>query len=158
MFPTHFMCSYGRSCWCSRGDNNKKSKKNCATVSTSDLGFSQPCMKNLSWSLVLFPYKMQLSQPLSEDGIARRHAFAREYGALLEQNQDALNVVWFSDDAHFHLDSYAANGDTRTTREMKGFDTKYFNIRRIRPHIVTISGLPTKCLIWFLNVSQNWVK
>jgi hypothetical protein len=41
----------------------------------------------------LFPYKMHLRQPLSEDGIARRYAFAREYGALVEDNSGVFNVT-----------------------------------------------------------------
>jgi hypothetical protein len=49
--------------------------------------------KNCRDDLLLFPYKMQLSQPLSEDGIARRHAVAREYGALLEETPGVLNVT-----------------------------------------------------------------
>jgi hypothetical protein len=49
---------------------------------------------------------MQVSQPLSEDGIARRYAFAREYVALLEDNPGVLDVTWFSDKAHFHFDGY----------------------------------------------------
>jgi hypothetical protein len=56
--------------------------------------------------LSLFPYKMQLSQPLSEDGIARRNAFAWEYGVLLEDKPRIFNATWFSDQAHFHLDGY----------------------------------------------------
>jgi hypothetical protein len=51
--------------------------------------------------LSLFPYEMQLSQPLSEDGIARCYAFAREYGALLKDSSGVLNIAWFSDEAHF---------------------------------------------------------
>jgi hypothetical protein len=56
---------------------------------------------------------MQLSQPLPEDGIARRYAFAREYRALLEDNSGVLNVTWFSDEAHFHLDGYINKQNVR---------------------------------------------
>jgi hypothetical protein len=54
-------------------------------------------------ALSLFPHNMQLSQSLSKDGIARRYAFAREYGALLENSPCVLNVTWFSDEERFHL-------------------------------------------------------
>jgi hypothetical protein len=44
---------------------------------------------------------MKLSQPLSERRRAKRCSFAREYGALLEDNPGVLNVTWF-DVACFH--------------------------------------------------------
>jgi hypothetical protein len=56
-------------------------------------------------ALSLFPHNMQLSQSLSKDGIARRYAFSREHGALLEDSPCALNVTWFSDKERFHLDA-----------------------------------------------------
>jgi hypothetical protein len=74
---------------------------------------------------------MKLSQPLSKDGIARRHASARAYGALLEENPCVANDIWFSDEVHFHLDGYTANSNTRATRGAKGYDNKLFLIRRI---------------------------
>jgi hypothetical protein len=43
--------------------------------------------------LLLFPYKMQLSWQVSEDGIARYFAFARENGALLDDSLGVLNVM-----------------------------------------------------------------
>jgi hypothetical protein len=55
---------------------------------------------------LLLPYKMQLRRLLSDDVIARCYAFAREYVALLKENPGVLNVIWFSNDAHFHLDDY----------------------------------------------------
>jgi hypothetical protein len=86
--------------------SNKKCKKNCASL-TQRIGVStstawEICRDDLS----LFQYKIQLSQQFSGDGMARNCAFASEYGALLEDNPGVLNVTWFSDEAHLHLDSY----------------------------------------------------
>jgi hypothetical protein len=53
-----------------------------------------------------FRIKILLSQTLPEDGTERRCAIAREYRALLEENSGVLNVTWFTDEAHFHLDCY----------------------------------------------------
>lgn len=47
-----------------------------------------------------------MSQPLSEDGIARSFAFAREYGALFEDNPGVLNVMCFFDKVNPFLESY----------------------------------------------------
>jgi hypothetical protein len=38
---------------------------------------------------------MKLSQPLSEEGIVRYYALAREYGALLEGNLGITKATWF---------------------------------------------------------------
>jgi hypothetical protein len=73
---------------------------------------------------------MQLSQPLSQDGIARR------YGALLEDSPGVLNVTWLPDEAHFHLDGHTTHSNTRTARKVKGFDDKHFLNHRIRHHLV----------------------
>jgi hypothetical protein len=56
---------------------------------------------------------MQLTQPLSEDEIARRYAFARRHAVLLEDSSGVLNVTWFSDEAHFHLDGYVNKKNVR---------------------------------------------
>ena len=63
--------------------------------------------------LSLFLYNIQLSQPLSEDGIDRRYNFSKEYGALLEENPNVVQVTWFSDEAHFHLNGYVNKQNTR---------------------------------------------
>lgn len=57
-------------CRCNMGDNNKKAKNKCATFSLTDWG--DPTRN--AWKLChddfsLFPYKIQLSHPLSEDEI-----------------------------------------------------------------------------------------
>jgi hypothetical protein len=49
---------------------------------------------------------MQLTQPLTENEIARFYAFEREYEALLKENPGVLNVSWFSDEARLYLDCY----------------------------------------------------
>jgi hypothetical protein len=52
---------------------------------------------------MVFPCKTELSQLLPEDGIRRPYAIAKEFEALLEENPGILNVMWFSDGAHLHL-------------------------------------------------------
>jgi hypothetical protein len=70
---------------------------------------------------------------MSEDGIVRRYSFAMEYGALLEDSLGVLNAIWFSDEAHLHLDAYIK---TRTTTRVKVF-YKRFLIRCLRRRLVT---------------------
>jgi hypothetical protein len=42
---------------------------------------------------------MQLSQPLSENGIAMQYTFSRVFGVLLEQKCGVLNITWFFTEA-----------------------------------------------------------
>jgi hypothetical protein len=53
--------------------------------------------------LSLIPYIIQLSQPLSEDGIAKRCAFGRGYRILLENNPGVLNVTEISNETLSHV-------------------------------------------------------
>jgi hypothetical protein len=39
--------------------------------------------------------------------------FCEEYGALLEDNPDILNTIWFSDEGHLCLGGYTAHINTR---------------------------------------------
>jgi hypothetical protein len=56
---------------------------------------------------------MQLSQLLSQDGIARYYAFAREYRALLEDIPGVSNATWFSNEARFHFGGYINRQNVR---------------------------------------------
>jgi hypothetical protein len=87
----------------------RKAIKTSATKNVRRLAQQIGVSTSTAWKicrhdLSLFSYKMQLSQPLSEDGIGRRYAFTRQCAALLEGNPGVLNVTWFSDEAHLHLD------------------------------------------------------
>jgi hypothetical protein len=63
------------------------------------------------YDLSMFPYKIQLSHLLPEDGITR--PYAREFEALLEDNPGILNATWFSYEARFHLDGYITQHKVR---------------------------------------------
>jgi hypothetical protein len=65
----------------------------CTVFSPTVWGLSQHCMEMCHDDLSLFPYKVQLSQPLLKAGLGRHYAFLREYGALLENSLAALNVM-----------------------------------------------------------------
>jgi hypothetical protein len=105
------------------GGDNKKSKKKHAMLSTTDGVSTGNSWKICPEDLSLFPYRKQKSQPLSEDGIARRYAFARVYKALLEDSAGVLNVTWSSYDLHFNFDGHTANGNKRSTRRVTGQQT-----------------------------------
>jgi hypothetical protein len=88
-----------------KGTKESEVQEKVCNVSNNIL-VSQHCKEYLTHDDLSFPYKLQLSQPPSNDGTARRYAFAREYTALLEDNQGVLNVARFSNEAYFHLDGH----------------------------------------------------
>jgi hypothetical protein len=51
----------------------------------------------------LFPYKIQMQQAILEADIARRVDFCGNFKLFLEDNAAVLQNIWFSDEAHFHL-------------------------------------------------------
>jgi hypothetical protein len=68
---------------------------------------SQPALHGKCVVMTCRRYRTKCScQPLLEEGTARRHAFARKHGALLEDIPRVLNVMWFYDEAQFHVDGY----------------------------------------------------
>lgn len=76
--------SCGRSCQCNTGDSNKYSKKYVWRLVQQIRVSNSTTWKIYCDNLSFFPYKMQLSQSLSKDGIAICYVFARGYGALTE--------------------------------------------------------------------------
>jgi hypothetical protein len=77
----------------------------CATSGTTDW-YLYLRRVEICRDYLLLPCKMQLSQPLSEDGIARHCTFSRDYFALLEDSPGVLNDTWFFSELHFHLDFF----------------------------------------------------
>jgi hypothetical protein len=87
------------------GGNIKKSKNNVQRVA-QQIGISTSTAWKICHDDLSLPYKMQLSQPLSEDRIMSYYAFVKEYEAGLEEIWGVLNVTCFSNGEHFHLDGY----------------------------------------------------
>ena len=65
-------------------------------------------MKNLN----LHPYKIQIVPKLNEMDYGKRKKFAKEMLDLLE-NRGAIDDIFFSDEAHFHLGGYVNKQNMR---------------------------------------------
>src|SRR6185437_1012909 len=63
--------------------------------------------------LKLYPYKIQIEQPLKQNDKLRRLEFAQEFGVFLKDNPTVLNSIWFSDEAHFWLNGYVNKQNMR---------------------------------------------
>ncbi|GBM21266.1 hypothetical protein AVEN_149856-1 [Araneus ventricosus] len=56
--------------------------------------------------LQLFPYKIQIHQRLSQRSVEQRLEFANTIVEMIDSDQFDVNMLWCSDEAHFHLDGY----------------------------------------------------
>jgi hypothetical protein len=54
----------------------------------------------------LFPYRIQMQQALVKANKARRVDFCSNFKIFFEYNAAVLQSIWFSDEAHFHLNGY----------------------------------------------------
>lgn len=77
------------------------------TKAAQELGVSQPTMHRIvRKDLNLFPYKIQVQQPLNLHSIDSRLQFANLKVELIESGEIDVMRIWFSDECHFHLSGY----------------------------------------------------
>ena len=60
----------------------------------------------LKLDLKLFPYLIQVKQKLTAQDKLARMEMCNWFNNKMEEDEDWINNVWFSDEAHFHLDGY----------------------------------------------------
>src|SRR5882724_2911826 len=53
-----------------------------------------------------YPYKIQLQHPISEVNITQRFEFANKMLEMIRDGNIDPKRIFFSDEAHFHLDGY----------------------------------------------------
>ncbi len=63
--------------------------------------------------LGLYPYKLQIKQSLIDYDCARRLEFAHWMLGWLERTPSLLDLIWFSDESHFHLDGHVNSQNCR---------------------------------------------
>ncbi|GBL97367.1 hypothetical protein AVEN_170482-1 [Araneus ventricosus] len=56
--------------------------------------------------LQLFKYKIQIHQRLSQRSVEQRLEFANTIVEMIDNDQFDVNMLWYRDEAHFHLDGY----------------------------------------------------
>ena len=90
----------------------------------------------LRTELNLFPYKIQIKQRLSPENAAKRLEFADIILPMIFNEELDPKQVWFSDEAHFHLDGYVNKQNWRFWGNQN-------------PHIVHQRALhPRKTTVW----------
>jgi transposase len=110
----------------------------CKSVrrAAQQLGMSKTTVHRLMRNeLKLFPYKIQTHQPLHEQDMARRLDFANVCLNMIENNEIDSGNIWFTDEAHFHLDGYVNKQNWR----IWGSENPYFSIQKsLHPRRITV--------------------
>ena len=89
----------------------------------------------LRQDLQLFPYQIQTHQPLSLSAVEQRLLFANLIINWIDSNDIDLNSIWFSDEAHFHIDGYVNKQNWR----IWGSENPHFSIEKsLHPQRLTV--------------------
>ena len=73
-------------------------------VRSEELGISKATLwRAMRHDLKLYPYKVQTSQALSKIHKKKRVAMCEMFSDKMENDENWIKKVWFTDEAHFHL-------------------------------------------------------
>jgi len=76
-------------------------------VATVSLGLSEASVRQiLHKDLHFYPYKIQVTHALHEHDYVNRVNFCQTFLQLINQNQELVNKLLMSDEAHFHLSRF----------------------------------------------------
>lgn len=65
------------------------------------------------YDLNLFPYKVQVTQPITTDDAEKRFEFANLMIDALEKKSIDKSKIWFTDEAHFYLNGHVNKENMR---------------------------------------------
>jgi hypothetical protein len=85
--------------------------------------------------LGLFPYKIQIHQPLNERSIENRFEFAKKIKAMIESKELDYQKIWFSDECHFDIQGYV---NTQNYRIWGTEKPEIMAVRPLHPKRVTV--------------------
>ena len=84
-------------------------KKSCRRRS-QELGLSRmSTVRILKLDLKLFPYHLQVKHKLTAQDKRARVEMCNWFNNKMEEDEDWLDNVWFTDEAHFHLEGYVSS-------------------------------------------------
>ena len=79
-----------------------------------ELGLPKSSLQRiLRLDLHVFPYQVQVMQKLSENDKMRRVQMCEWFNGKMEDDPEWIKNVWFSDEAHFHLDGIVSSHNYR---------------------------------------------
>ena len=97
-------------------ENPKKSSQRLAQEAATS---KTTLLRILKKDLKLKPYKTVTCQKLSKQNKAERQSFASWFLKKSAENQNFIHSIWFSDEAHFHLDGTVNSQNNRIWSDTK---------------------------------------
>ena len=83
-----------------------RSPKKSLQRRSSKLGLAKSTVqRTIKHVLNLNPYKLEIKQSLADGDKAQRFQMCTWFNEMMETDEHWVSKIWFSDDAHFHLDS-----------------------------------------------------
>lgn len=83
----------------------------------------------------LFPYKIQINQCLKPDALEKRKLFCQILSSAIEAKDLDVDKIWFSDEAHFWLNSHVNKQNYRFWRTEQPFITQ---LKPLHPEHLTV--------------------
>ena len=84
-----------------------QSPKKSSRRRSQELGLSRSSIRRiLKLDLKLFPYHIQVKHKLTAEDQRARVRMCDWFNAKMEEDEEWIDNVWFSDEAHFHLDGH----------------------------------------------------
>ncbi|GBN06981.1 hypothetical protein AVEN_203085-1, partial [Araneus ventricosus] len=85
----------------------QQNPKNSARRIASQTGLKRSSTQKISRnSLRMFPYKIQSHQTTPIKTVRQRFDFANEILAMIDNEGFDVGCIWFTDEAHFHLNGF----------------------------------------------------
>ncbi|PNF23437.1 hypothetical protein B7P43_G10587 [Cryptotermes secundus] len=85
----------------------ERSPRRSALRHATSVGLSEASVRRiLHKDLHFYPYKIQITHALQEHGYENKDDFCQTFLQLINQNQDIVNNLLMSDEAHFHLSGF----------------------------------------------------
>ena len=72
---------------------------------SSEVGLTKSTVQRImKQDLNLYPYKLEIKQTLTDKDKEKRFQMSTWFNEMMENDEHWVGKIWFSDEAHFHLD------------------------------------------------------
>ena len=72
---------------------------------SSEVGLTKSTVqRTMKQDLNLYPYKLEIKQTLTDKDKEKRFQMSTWFNEMMENDEHWVGKIWFSDEAHFHLD------------------------------------------------------
>ena len=100
---------------------------------SSEVGLTKSTVQRImKQDLNLYPYKLEIKQTLTDKDQEKRFQMSTWFNEMMENDEHRVGKIWFSDEAHFHLDGSVNRQNCRiwVTEPPNFVTTKSLNSRK----------------------------